>query len=447
MQEYAQSYAAIVKQEKLEDGTLRVYGKATDDSIDVDQQICDSDWLKQAMPDWFVSGGNIREQHSNIAAGVATDYEEKADGHYITALVVDPTSIKKVETKVLKGFSIGIRGPRVIRDNKAAGGRIVDGQIVEISLVDRPANPNAKLMLAKAADSGELMSVNQVNIPLPNEVFKNDEATVEAAIEVVEPEAIIEEVVEEVVEATIEETADKAAELVNNAKALIATLNKFDQTFYDDAIKALSQLIVVEANEQIAGSNEVESITQLLESVKHLFAWYSGEVAEGEVAMVNDAVVEETEEILMAAKSDSTEIEKDVAVVCDCGHDGCETKDGCGDKMCKCSGMDKAVEEEEIPTEPITEQVKEVDDLAVALEAEQEKSAKLQAELDAAKALSVGGGPKRTTLNKTAEVNVDDLLQKASQLRAKAAAQTDKILAKGYSAWASELEAQAGKGQ
>jgi phage head maturation protease len=97
------------------------------------------------MPEWFKTGGNIREQHSSIAAGVAKELDSKADGHYISVLVVDAQSVKKVETGVLKGFSIGIRAPRIVRDNKAANGRIIDGQIVEVSLVDRPANPNAKL--------------------------------------------------------------------------------------------------------------------------------------------------------------------------------------------------------------------------------------------------------------------------------------------------------------
>ena len=69
--DFANSYAAIVKQEKQEDGSLLVYGKATDDSLDIDQQICDDTWLSSAMPEWFKSGGNIREQHSSIAAGVA----------------------------------------------------------------------------------------------------------------------------------------------------------------------------------------------------------------------------------------------------------------------------------------------------------------------------------------------------------------------------------------
>jgi hypothetical protein len=145
-------YAGIVKMDDNGDGTLTVYGKATDDSIDIDQQICDPAWLDRAMPEWFMSGGNIREQHSNIAAGVAQEYEQKKDGHYISALVVDPVSVKKVKARVLKGFSIGIKAPRVVRDQKAANGRIIDGQIVEVSLVDRPANPNCQLVLAKSVN-------------------------------------------------------------------------------------------------------------------------------------------------------------------------------------------------------------------------------------------------------------------------------------------------------
>jgi hypothetical protein len=143
-------YAGIIKMDDNADGTLTVYGKATDDSLDIDQQICDPAWLDRAMPEWFMTGGNIREQHSNIAAGVAKEYESKKDGHFISVLVVDPVSVKKVKNNVLRGFSIGIKSPRVVRDQKAANGRIIDGQIVEVSLVDRPANPNCQLILAKS---------------------------------------------------------------------------------------------------------------------------------------------------------------------------------------------------------------------------------------------------------------------------------------------------------
>ena len=142
--DFTTGYAQIVKYDKNEDGTLSVYGKATDDTLDLDSQICDPKWLDTAMPRWFKTGGNIREMHGPSAAGIAKEYEAKNDGHYINVLVVDPLAAKNVETGVYQGFSIGIKSPRVIQDSKAANGRIIDGQIVEVSLVDRPGNPSAK---------------------------------------------------------------------------------------------------------------------------------------------------------------------------------------------------------------------------------------------------------------------------------------------------------------
>ena len=195
------TFVEIIKTDKQPDGTLLVHGKATDDGIDSDQQICDPEWLKSAMPRWF-QWGNIREQHSNIAAGVATEYAAKEDGHYITAHVVDSNSVKKVESGVLKGFSIGIRAPRVVKDNKAIGGRIVDGEIVEVSLVDRPANPNCTLSLAKAIN-GELTQTEEL---MDKSVEK---AIEESTAEVTHEESTAEKAIEE---STEESTVAKAAD-------------------------------------------------------------------------------------------------------------------------------------------------------------------------------------------------------------------------------------------
>lgn len=156
------AYAAITKSERQADGTLLVTGVATDPSLDMDQQICDPAWLKSAMPAWMRAGGNVREQHSNIAAGVATEHRiEEGDKHVITARVVDPVSVKKVEFGVLKGFSIGIRNPRVTADKSAPGGRIVGGTICEISLVDLPCNETCKLTIAKTARPGLKVRADQ----------------------------------------------------------------------------------------------------------------------------------------------------------------------------------------------------------------------------------------------------------------------------------------------
>jgi hypothetical protein len=175
--DYANGYASIVKYDKNDDGTLMVYGNATDDTLDLDSQICDPAWLDSAMPAWFKSGGNVREMHGPSAAGVAKEYEVKSGQHFIGVHVVDPIAVKKVEARVYQGFSIGIKNPRVVRDTKAANGRIIDGSIIEVSLVDRPANPSAKLILAKSVEGeSTLMQVEELHeykAPSPSEIFKH----------------------------------------------------------------------------------------------------------------------------------------------------------------------------------------------------------------------------------------------------------------------------------
>jgi hypothetical protein len=316
------AFFQIVKSDKNADGTMMVYGKATDDSIDIDQQICDPTWLDSAMPDWFKSGGNIREQHSNIAAGVAKEYEKKADGHYIHALVVDPISVKKVDTGVLKGFSIGIKSPRIVRDEKAANGRIIDGQIVEVSLVDRPANPNCQLVLAKSDDANkgiwkveeliekadkkpDYASINEggeKSEPSDKDLYNRVKAEAKEKFDVY-PSAVANAwVVREYkkrggkykrkTEKSVqlqgkqeEYDMTTALEIVNTAKSLATgDTVKYDKKLYEDARTALAQLIVVEANEMdTEGHNEEMSLSHLLAAVHHLFAWYEGEKAEGEV--------------------------------------------------------------------------------------------------------------------------------------------------------------------
>ena len=492
--DFANAYAAIIKADKNEDGTLTVYGKATDDSIDMDQQICDPAWLDTAMPQWFKSGGNIREQHSNIAAGVSKEYESKADGHYISVIVVDPVSVKKVEAGVLKGFSIGIKSPRVVRDTKAANGRIIDGQIIEVSLVDRPANPNAKLIMAKSVDGeSSLIQVEELHeykAPLPSDLAKSVEKTEKGSKM---------------------ETIKQITEL---AKSLTPDSVKFDKPLFDAAIKAIADLIVVEAKEISADNSERDSIENLLDALKHLRHWYEGEVEEGEVAAPDLNTIE------LSADAEIVKGDCDHEDTCaDCGCDGCGSCGGCDSKMCKgCSyKSQKSVEAdsakclecgchkpedahgrtdvstaeivtpaespksaeadevaetpvEETPAEIPAEEVSEVpasDDKGVeaiieeavmsamksveaeiaSLKAEKEsvaeKAVKLEAELATALTKTVSGGPKRTATVYSKESQNDHLV-KAAQYKAKADATTDPLLRKGYSALYNDMLKNAG---
>jgi hypothetical protein len=159
------------------DGTIYVYGMATDPSEDLDGQGCDPEWLKTEMPEWF-KFANIREQHSKTAAGVGKELEH-ADGDrwMLKSHVVDPGTVLKVKHKVLTGYSIGVRDGKVLR-GKAAGfrnGKIVGGKIVEVSLVDRPCNPNATITIAKAAPgSDDLEAVEPLLVDIDPSLYGED---------------------------------------------------------------------------------------------------------------------------------------------------------------------------------------------------------------------------------------------------------------------------------
>ena len=428
------AFAKIIKQEKLEDGTLMVYGKATDDSLDIDEQICDAGWLATAMPEWFKTGGNIREQHSNIAAGVAKELDAKEDGFYINVHVVDPVSVKKTETGVFKGFSIGIRSPRVVRDNKAANGRIIDGQIVEVSLVDRPANPNAKLIMAKSVGT-EIIKVEEI---------------VEATEEVVETpaETVTEEVVEttEAVEATEEKSAHK-------------------EYSKEEALKRLEEL-----------TKEMTDLTMMCKELG-----YIEDKAEGDVG---ESAEEETEEgSNVGAETAEEEVEEaegkkpldkagEVTKCLECGCNQPANSHGAtqlpnGDNvstavMVTPNETPKSAEPDETTNENSEEDSEEsalsdevVEDIVAKavksakeavtneINSYKEEISKLQGDLATAKTKAVGNGPKRFAVKEKVVEEISHFLSIAADYRAKSASATDKELARGYKELAQDFEAKA----
>lgn len=148
-------FATITKVETDPDdpNACYVYGKATSDDLDLDEQIIDRDFARKGMDEWFKSYANIRQMHSpNLPpAGKGVTIEHKDDGVYVRSHVVEPTAVKLCREGVYAAYSVGISRPRIITDKAARNGRIVGGQFVELSLVDRPANTTCKLQLAKLA--------------------------------------------------------------------------------------------------------------------------------------------------------------------------------------------------------------------------------------------------------------------------------------------------------
>jgi hypothetical protein len=456
MSENTSVYADILKYDDNGDGTLTVYGKATDDALDIDQQICDPVWLDKAMPDWFRTGGNIREQHSNIAAGVAQEYESKADGHYISALVVDPVSVKKVQNRVLRGFSIGIKSPRVVRDQKAANGRIIDGQIVEVSLVDRPANPNCQLVLAKSLNGEKTLT--------------KVEELLETNIEEKELETNIEE--KEVVEDTTAMGGESKAipsrdEMISRyasaRKALDEITMECKSYGYEDIDKQYGETAEQETAEgpsvsaetakeevseatgekpldkelvdQDGGEMEKSTTKKCLECGCNMPGATHGlsrvEVTGGtpnnEVANVSTATMISPDQTPKNSTITPLPTIEEVGTII-------EEEDSDGE-----TSTDKSLLADVNLNNIIEKAVKsamksveaEVALLKSAKEAVENKATELQTELATAKSLAIGGGPKRTTIA-TGANKTNEWKAKADLYYAKASATTDLILAKGY---------------
>lgn len=142
-------FGQLSKVEERPDGTLLVTGIASSESVDHDGEVIRASAIKAAIPG-YMKFGAIREMHQPIAAGRAVAIEVGEDGNtYLEALIVDAGSVKKVKTGVLKGFSIGGRVPPGGRNG--ANPKVIEKvNLSEISLVDRPANPDAVIQLFKA---------------------------------------------------------------------------------------------------------------------------------------------------------------------------------------------------------------------------------------------------------------------------------------------------------
>lgn len=389
-------YAPIVKSYRDDNGDLVVEGVATSPDLDLDQQICDAAWLKTAMPEWFTFG-NIREQHSSIAAGVGTELEQIGDAWKVTSLVVDKGSAEKVEKKVLKGYSIGISNPKVIKDVAAPGGRIVGGQIVELSLVDRPCNPTAMLSLAKAAKPG--MQVKAASFDREHMLVKVEEYT-DIPENVGKPGTP---------EKPAEETPVDAKALVAARKAANPDLGKGtpaeDIAGAQAAIKAIAELVMSEAEGLAAGEmGESWDIQELLCAIDSLKWYICGERDEAENEPADDLIT-----IGLADVPDTT-------------------------KTTEVAPVAAPAEEERLTA--LEKRFTEV------IEAAEERNKALEAELTKVKTLPVPGGPvlTRTASDTQKAATKDADLAKAANFRQLADAVSDPVAREGYLTLAAAIE-------
>lgn len=168
-------YGELRKIERQDDGTIIVTGIASTAAVDDSGETVTVAAMRAALPD-YMKFGAVREMHGLSAAGTALTASVDDQGStHLTAHVVDPLAVLKVQTGVYKGLSIG--GKVLARDplDKTI---ITKLRLNEISLVDRPCNPEAVIGMWKADGAGLEDDLTAVTSPAGDPV-----AAFEAALD------------------------------------------------------------------------------------------------------------------------------------------------------------------------------------------------------------------------------------------------------------------------
>ena len=138
--------------QKVDTEQRMVWGYASTEAVDGHGETISKTAIEDALGD-YMKFANVREMHQLSAVGTAEEATVDDKGLYLAAKVVDDDAWKKVQTGVYKGFSIG--GKVLARDSKDKK-KITKVRLDEISLVDRPSNPEATFDIWKAAGNTDL---------------------------------------------------------------------------------------------------------------------------------------------------------------------------------------------------------------------------------------------------------------------------------------------------
>ena len=157
-------FLPITKVSDNGDGTVTVDGVMTSEAVDDQDDLVEYEASKRAI---YKDGGynewrTLRAMHQPISAGLTDEIlcDDDSKTVYVKVRVVDENEVKKTKAGIYKGFSIGGFSNESTVD--MIGGRMVtrhtDVDILELSLADRPSNPDAVFTFVKI---GKPKSVSQ----------------------------------------------------------------------------------------------------------------------------------------------------------------------------------------------------------------------------------------------------------------------------------------------
>jgi hypothetical protein len=146
-----------------------IHGIIAQEQVDKSNEIFDyasskpyfQQWSADAMErttkaDLPISYGNVRAQHSKIAAGklIHIEFDDANKCIPVVAKIVDDNEWKKVQEGVYSGFSVG---GKYIRKWADGGSTRYTAQPSEVSIVDSPCMPSATFSAVKSAGADDDM--------------------------------------------------------------------------------------------------------------------------------------------------------------------------------------------------------------------------------------------------------------------------------------------------
>ena len=144
---------------KRDDVRHEVSGYASTESVDTQGEVVAKEAIRKALPD-YMKFPTIREMHQFSAVGKTEDATVDKKGLFIKAKIVDPIAWMKIKEGVYNGFSLG--GKAIMK----VGNVIKDLLLREISIVDRPANPETVFTLVKFDKKGRPATEENVEVEL-----------------------------------------------------------------------------------------------------------------------------------------------------------------------------------------------------------------------------------------------------------------------------------------
>lgn len=268
---------------RSEDGKILVRGYFTSDNKDMAGDLITRDATERALPA-YREWGNIRLLHKAEPVGKITKIGV-ADGlewNECEIKVIDPKAIFMVEEELVTALSVGILANFDDIDFSEDGGLIINDYILaEISLVDHPANYDAKLkdagvVLDESARSMALqygldaVVTNKLGGKEMSRKVKQDEVTLAKDASETEEELELSEEAQEVTpEEVVEEEAkelpseEEPSEEVSEEQP-VADSDAEDKSIDEEAIEEEEEIVeesADEPSEEIEASIETETET------------------------------------------------------------------------------------------------------------------------------------------------------------------------------------------